>query len=53
MSEEELLPGTSDFDAEGALTRDFLLRRGTCCKNGCRHCPYGFTPPPESPAAEA
>ncbi len=18
------------------------LRRGYCCKNGCRHCPYGF-----------
>ncbi len=18
------------------------LKRGFCCKNGCRHCPYGF-----------
>ena len=18
------------------------LKRGYCCKNGCRHCPYGF-----------
>ncbi len=18
------------------------LRRGFCCQNGCRHCPYGF-----------
>ncbi len=18
------------------------LRRGYCCKSGCRHCPYGF-----------
>lgn len=18
------------------------LKRGTCCKSGCRHCPYGF-----------
>jgi hypothetical protein len=24
------------------LTEDFLKRRGSCCKNGCRHCPYGF-----------
>ncbi|MGC3947488.1 MAG: DUF5522 domain-containing protein [Chryseolinea sp.] len=20
----------------------FLLKRGYCCKRGCRHCPYGF-----------
>ncbi len=23
------------------MTRGFLLRRGTCCDSGCRHCPYG------------
>jgi hypothetical protein len=22
------------------LTASFLARRGTCCGNGCRHCPY-------------
>jgi hypothetical protein len=22
------------------LTADFLTRRGHCCGNGCRHCPY-------------
>ncbi len=22
------------------LTAHFLKRRGYCCKNGCRHCPY-------------
>lgn len=22
------------------LTRHFLLKRGYCCNNGCRHCPY-------------
>jgi hypothetical protein len=20
----------------------YHLKRGNCCKNGCRHCPYGF-----------
>ena len=25
------------------LTEHFLLKRGYCCENGCRHCPYGFT----------
>jgi hypothetical protein len=22
------------------LTAAWLARRGTCCDNGCRHCPY-------------
>jgi len=22
------------------LTARFLLKRGYCCGNGCRHCPY-------------
>jgi len=26
------------------FTEDFLLRRGYCCGNGCRHCPYGNAP---------
>ena len=25
------------------LTSRYLLRRGYCCEQGCRHCPYGFT----------
>lgn len=24
------------------LTAAFLLKRGFCCENGCRHCPYGY-----------
>ncbi len=24
------------------FTAKYLLKRGYCCKNGCRHCPYGF-----------
>ena len=23
------------------MTSLFLTRRGYCCKNDCRHCPYG------------
>ena len=22
------------------MTEKFLIRRGYCCANGCRHCPY-------------
>lgn len=34
------------FDERGlmVLTGDYLLRRGSCCRNGCRHCPYGYGP---------
>jgi len=24
------------------FTETFHLKRGYCCKSGCRHCPYGF-----------
>ncbi|HEY0100392.1 MAG TPA: DUF5522 domain-containing protein [Pyrinomonadaceae bacterium] len=34
-----------DFYREGAVmvfTARYLARRGYCCENGCRHCPYDF-----------
>lgn len=24
------------------FTEKYLLKRGYCCKNGCKHCPYGY-----------
>jgi len=24
------------------MTEKYLKERGFCCKNGCRHCPFGF-----------
>ncbi|WP_172796056.1 DUF5522 domain-containing protein [Roseivirga echinicomitans] len=24
------------------FTAKYHLKRGHCCKNGCRHCPYGY-----------
>jgi len=41
-------PGLADDDfyytPEGfvVFTATYHLKRGYCCKNGCRHCPYGF-----------
>jgi hypothetical protein len=26
------------------FTEQYLLKRGYCCKSGCRHCPYGYDP---------
>ncbi|MFT3886463.1 MAG: DUF5522 domain-containing protein [Flavobacteriales bacterium] len=34
------------FTPEGyvVFTEQYLLRRGYCCENRCRHCPYGNAP---------
>ncbi len=24
------------------FTEKFHLKRGYCCKSGCKHCPYGY-----------
>jgi hypothetical protein len=32
--------GAPMFDADGALSRSYLLQRGYCCELGCRNCPY-------------
>ena len=24
------------------FTEKYLLKRGYCCKNACKHCPYGY-----------
>lgn len=32
------------YDKNGlmVLTKEFLLKRGKCCKSGCKNCPYGL-----------
>jgi len=32
------------FNEDGyrVFTEQYLLKRGYCCENGCKHCPYGF-----------
>ena len=37
-------PGDYYFDGPYMVfTAAYLLKRGTCCGNGCRHCPYRGT----------
>jgi hypothetical protein len=34
-----------DYYVENGLlvfTTKYLKERGYCCKNGCRHCPFGY-----------
>ena len=26
------------------FTEKLHLKRGFCCKSGCKHCPYGYNP---------
>ena len=36
---------SEDYYFENGLmvfTERYHLKRGYCCKSGCRHCPYGF-----------
>ena len=37
-----LIEGLDFYFEDGlmVLTRRYLLNRGYCCANGCRHCPY-------------
>jgi hypothetical protein len=33
------------YNEEGrmVLTAHYLLKRGWCCGNGCKHCPYDYS----------
>jgi hypothetical protein len=40
----KLEPGDYYMSSDGFMvfTEQYHLKRGYCCKSGCRHCPYGF-----------
>jgi hypothetical protein len=42
------------FNEEGyiVLTEQFHLKKGNCCGNGCKHCPYDFINVPEPKKSE-
>ena len=39
-----LEPDDFYYTPEGYIvfTEKYHLKRGHCCKSGCRHCPYGY-----------
>ncbi len=43
-SKEEIKAEDFYFSEEGyrVFTEKYHLKRGYCCKSGCRHCPYGY-----------
>jgi hypothetical protein len=55
MAKVELSEGEDYyFNEDGFMvfTASYLLKRGYCCENGCRHCPYGFKPEAASEAQD-
>lgn len=41
-----LEPDDFYYSDEGYIvfTEKYHLKRGYCCKSGCKHCPYGYDP---------
>lgn len=42
---DKLIEGEDYYlDEQGmfVFTEKYHLKRGYCCKSGCKHCPYGF-----------
>ncbi|WP_169736013.1 DUF5522 domain-containing protein [Crocinitomix catalasitica] len=44
FSQNKLEPEDFYKSPEGYIvfTETYHLKRGHCCKSGCKHCPYGF-----------
>ena len=49
MSHELIEDEDFYFNEDGnmVLTEKYLLRKGECCGNGCRHCPYDYINEPK------
>jgi hypothetical protein len=47
---QELIEGEDYYINEKGLlvfTEKYLLDRGYCCGNGCKHCPYNYEAVPQ------
>jgi hypothetical protein len=44
MFSKQLDPEDFYYSEEGYIvfTEKYHLKRGYCCKSGCKHCPYGY-----------
>jgi hypothetical protein len=46
FSKPKLDPEDFYYSPEGYIifTEKYHLKRGYCCKSGCKHCPYNYNP---------
>lgn len=44
MFKKDLDPSEYYLSEDGYIifTEKYHLKRGYCCKNGCKHCPFGY-----------
>ncbi|MET0393051.1 MAG: DUF5522 domain-containing protein [Chitinophagaceae bacterium] len=52
---QEMIEGIHYYvneDGWVVLTATYLLERGYCCGNGCKHCPYAYENVPEPRRSE-
>lgn len=52
---EQLIEGEDFYYSEQGyivLTEQYHLKKGFCCGNGCRHCPYHYESVPEPKRSE-
>lgn len=44
MNSKQLAPEDFYLSPDGYIifTEKYHLKRGYCCKSGCKHCPYGY-----------
>lgn len=52
---KKLIEGTDFYYNEQGfivLTELYHLQKGTCCGNGCRHCPYDYDDVPDPKRSE-
>ncbi len=51
-AKENLILGWDYYIEKGnvVFTERYLLKRGECCNNGCRHCPWRDKSPDVDPA---
>jgi len=52
---EDLVEGEDYYYNEQGyivLTKKFHLKKGYCCGNGCKHCPYDYEGVPEPKRSE-
>ena len=40
--DEPLEQGYWNNDGKYVFTKEYLINRGYCCGNGCKHCPYEY-----------
>jgi hypothetical protein len=42
LLDDDFVESYTNNDGLMVFTADYLLQRGYCCGNGCKHCPFDY-----------